>query len=292
MVEGANRLNRISSAPVAIPAEPFQPPSGFRELPPDVLDSTAVGFEAVSGDLTGKQVWHITAPASIPLNSIEGFDVDAVRSGRPILTYNGRQYGLTLGAEDSQHLLLPGEVGGSSYKRSRLRVSKSYHLREIQNHSQSTSSESTQSTEDTIFFAKEQPLARPPREQPKMLRMRYKPFGTDDSPFTSTSTGQSHGTGEDTSNPTSQPSSSLFESTPKRKKKHRQVHTKEQDGIIDYAMQVDESRAEGSIVQETPSKAENLATKSLRETNHVSQDQTTQKEKKRKKKRAHEKPLP
>ena len=294
MVQGADRSNRPNPAPVAIPAKLFRPPDGFNELPPDTLDSIAEGFEAVSEDLTGKQVWHITAPASIPLNAIEYFDVDAVRSGRPILTYDSRQYGLAFGAEDSQQLLLPGKVGGSSYKRSRVRISKSYHLREIPNHSQPTPSKATRSTEDNVFFAKEQPLARPPPEQPKMLRMRYKPFGTDDSPSTSTSIGENFGTEESTSNPASQPSSSLFESTSKRKKKHKRLHPREQDGIIDGPMQIDVSPAESSIVQETPSKAEVLPTKTFRDTNDVSHHRATPKEKKskRKRQRAHEEPSP
>ncbi|KAF7505527.1 hypothetical protein GJ744_000689 [Endocarpon pusillum] len=281
-----------NQAPVAIPAKLFRPPHGFEELPPYALNSTTEGSEAVSGDLTGKQVWHITAPASIPLNSLEDFDVDVVRSGRPILTYDSRQYGLAFGAKDSQHLLLPGKVGGSSYKRSRVHISKFYHLREIPNHSQSTSSKAIQSTEDTVFFAKEQPLARTPREQPKMLRMRYKPFGTDDSPSTSTSIGENFGIKEGNSNPTSQPSSSLLESTSKRMKKHKRIHPREEDGINDDRMQVDESPAESSVVQETPSKAEVLARKRLRDTNDVSHHRATPKEERRKKKRAHEETSP
>ncbi|ERF74110.1 hypothetical protein EPUS_06379 [Endocarpon pusillum Z07020] len=281
-----------NQTPVAIPAKLFRPPNGFEELPPNALNSTTEGFEAVSGVLTGKQIWHITAPTSIPLNSIEDFDVDVVRSGRPILTYDSRQYGLAFGDKDSQHLLLPGKVGGSSYKRSRVHVSKSYHLREIPNQSQSTSSKAVQSTEDSVFFAKEQPLARPPREQPKMLRMRYKPFGTDDSPSTSTSIRENFGVKEGSSNPTLQPSSSLLESTSKRKKKHKRLHPREEDGIIDDRMQVDESPAESSVVQETPSKAEVLARKRLRDTNDVSHHRATPKEEKRKKKRAHEEPSP
>jgi DNA-directed RNA polymerase I subunit RPA34.5 len=245
-------------------------------------------MKAVSGDLTDKQVWHITAPASIPLTLIKGFDLDAVRSGNPILVHEQRHYALFTGSKDPQQLLLPAE-NGCSYRRSKASISKSYHLREIPNQSQPIVADKEQSADAPAFFAKAPPRAKGPREQPKMLRMRYTPFGIKDNTTAPTSIGETQDPEESGPQPPSQNSSPISASTPKRKKKGESPQRMEQDGLVDDPMPIDESPAQGSMARERNSQADLPGLEMSKDMNGIAVDQATLREKKRKKKkRMHE----
>lgn len=259
----ADQAKRTNSPPTIIPARPFRPPNGFQEVQVNAPGFTTDALGALSGDLTDKQVWHIAAPASIPLSLIKTFNPEAVRNGSPILAYEERQFGFSSGSKDDKYLFLPGNAGGI-YKRLKTSISKSYHLREIPDHSQMTRPDDSENPEATEFFAKTAPSPRSPPKQPEMLKMRYKPFGTEDSP-TAFSDSDEIPAKEERSTPTPPPtSSSPHTSTLKKiKKQHKKEKEKSKrpnpnEEVVpgDDSEQMDWAPAQTTVARETSPQAE------------------------------------
>jgi hypothetical protein len=161
----------------AVPARPFAPPEGFVETKSNTSNSTDIS-EAFS-NLKGKQIWHLTAPAGVPLASLETLALDAVATERPVLSHKGVQYRLRedkLGAEKTKALLLPDQEG-RIYRRERLPVVQTFHLEQvvdIPNHA-------TLSKDETQTTIKK--LSKPLPSKPEHLRMRYRPFGSVNGPL-------------------------------------------------------------------------------------------------------------
>ncbi|KAI5306071.1 hypothetical protein KEM56_002325 [Ascosphaera pollenicola] len=155
----------------AIQAKPFKPPGSFKK----VQASTPVPSE-LSQVLSGagnKQIWHITAPASVPLSSINQLALDAVATGQPVLSHKGVQYKLReeqLGSDTTKHLLLPDKFG-TTYKKDSLRVVQTFHLEKVLD---ITPSETAPSQGLIDKYKK------PVRQQPKNLKARNTPIGVKD----------------------------------------------------------------------------------------------------------------
>jgi DNA-directed RNA polymerase I subunit RPA34.5 len=241
-------------------------------------------MKAVLEDMAGKQVWHITAPASIPLTLIKDFDLDAVKSGSPVLVHEGRHYALVTGSIESHQLLLPGETG-CSYKRSKTSISKSYHLQEITKQLQPRDAD--KENRAPAFFAKAIPQAKPPREQPKMLKMRYIPFGADNDAIVSSTSKEIGHVEESISQSPAQDLPPLFARTPKQKKRDERSQRRQKGGLVDDPMVIDESPTPGGIAQELSSQADLPGSGVPREMKGAAEDLATPKEKRRKKKRMH-----
>ena len=127
----------------------------------------------------GKQVWQITAPASVSLDSIKTFGIYAARKGDTVLKTDGKSYRFAEEQATSTCLLVPSE-GKAEYIPGKPAILRTYHLREIVN--PPTKGKETEANQSRPMFFEFQPddelPARPKREQPEGLRMRYKPFGT------------------------------------------------------------------------------------------------------------------
>jgi DNA-directed RNA polymerase I subunit RPA34.5 len=248
------------------------------------LDFTGDALKTVSRDLTGKQVWHITAPESIPMSSITVFDVDAVRGGDPVLVYREKQYGFSPEATDVKLLLLPSDTG-STYKRMKTNITKSYHLREFPNLFTSTRSENEKPPEAIELFAKEKLNYKPAPKQPTLLRTRYRPFGTDDSLPASTCINGTPVPEEDNIQATPPNSSSPPRSTPKkREKKSKRPKLSDQNGPGNASMQTDVS----SVQEMMPEVSNSQTEPSLLETPKITigvveNERTTGKKRKKKK---------
>jgi hypothetical protein len=69
----------------------YAPPRGFHPVP---LNARTISTStALLDKLQGKQIWHITAPAGISLESLSGLDMDQAMRGDAILSYKGTDYG-------------------------------------------------------------------------------------------------------------------------------------------------------------------------------------------------------
>jgi DNA-directed RNA polymerase I subunit RPA34.5 len=256
------------------------------DLPAHILD-------LLSCSLAGKQIWHITAPASVPLSSIKEVNIDAVKSGDLIMVHNDRHYGFTNSPEDSQDLLLP-ENNGSSYKRSKTSTSRIYHLREIPNYSQPTKSGNLQLPEAEKFFAKAIPDAKPHPKQPNMLRTRYKPFGTgtDDSRDHFTRVVEDLAREGLDFQPPPQVESPLRGNTPRSKKKKRnRPGSTEQDGLAEDEMEIDASPVHETIMDKSSSQVSASVPEMPNRSDGLEKTLATPKEKKKKKKKRHREEL-
>ena len=167
----STRTSRQPSTPKQV--IPFKPPVGFKPAsitrsPPPILTNILS-----SSSIRGKQLWHITIPASVPTNSIKDVSTQSLTTGAPILSHEGSDYGLIsepLGETFKSALLLPSQ-GSNQYEFTNLEVSKTLHLQQLIRIPIIANERSTLTNGDAKKYIK------PVRQQPEGLRMRYRPFG-------------------------------------------------------------------------------------------------------------------
>ena len=109
---------KSKSATQSIPAKPYKPPAGYTlvESTQSPALTSLLGARSLTAD---KQIWHITAPADLPLSALTTLTLDAIQSGQPVLRHHDVDYvlvdqhrtsgGGATGA--STHLLVPNEAG-------------------------------------------------------------------------------------------------------------------------------------------------------------------------------------
>lgn len=74
-------------------AVPYKPPPGFEIASLDEPSNASQLFE--KSDLEGKQIWYITAPASVPLSSVRETSLANMQQGNVVLLHNENEYGFT-----------------------------------------------------------------------------------------------------------------------------------------------------------------------------------------------------
>ena len=159
------------------PAPPHNPPKGFQEVSTTSLSSKL----ADTLQANGKQIWHITLPANVPISALKEIDLDKVKNHETIFAHDGTDYGFAVGDESevaATSLLLPSANG---YKRS-FDVAKTLHLQQIIRLPGLTNAQSNGQGLPDVSTQGYVPRPKPIRPQPKGLRMRFKPsgFGNDD----------------------------------------------------------------------------------------------------------------
>ena len=158
---------------------PYAPPSGFDPVILGASDFASDTSELLL-DLDCKQVWHISAPATLNLDPIKGLDLTAALQGDTILTHNNVNYSLQEVSVNGEALML---VDGESakYGASKTKVSKSFKLGVRSGNEEQQPSEKSDANEPEIstpaFFAQHSGQKKLPRQQPEGLKMRYQPFG-------------------------------------------------------------------------------------------------------------------
>ncbi|KAL1959803.1 hypothetical protein VTO42DRAFT_948 [Malbranchea cinnamomea] len=158
----------------SIPAKPYTPPEGFQSR--QKYPSKSSGISKSFSNLSGKQIWHITAPAGVPLTSIQELALDVVATGQSVLTHKGVDYRLRedqLGSEKTKILLVPDQ-DGKIYRRNPLPVVQTFHIEQIAS-VPNNATLTAAGAESAI-----QKLTKPLPSKPKHLRMRYKPIGSID----------------------------------------------------------------------------------------------------------------
>ncbi|KAK0113721.1 hypothetical protein ONS95_013969 [Cadophora gregata] len=170
-------------SPVAI--EPTKKPS--KQAPTNTVSVTAPtpykappGFDLASIDVTsrasqilskssleGKQIWYFTAPASVPISSIEAMSLLDAKNGKPILTHDGDDYGFMKdSAEETAYtrILVPSSDAG--YKATSREIDQIFHLQQV-----AKDPTTANPARATI------PARKPVRQQPRGLKMRFHPIG-------------------------------------------------------------------------------------------------------------------
>ena len=151
----------------------YEPPPGFEPASIVVQPSSEVMSIFSPTNLAGKEIWHIAAPSSVPISTIKELSQQKIESRSSILSYKGSNYGLIPDSSTNEALLL-SSAEDNEYKSHNVANIKSFHLQQIVSlpyHAISPAKPSSQSV------LPPQAYKRPPREQPKGLKMRYQPFG-------------------------------------------------------------------------------------------------------------------
>ncbi|KAL8674303.1 MAG: hypothetical protein Q9168_001296 [Polycauliona sp. 1 TL-2023] len=154
------------------PTTLYKPPTGFKAAtmqtsPRDRNRS----FDKLASH--GKKIWHITAPASVPISLIKDVSARKMAEGASILSYKNAEYGL-IAESDTKHgenLLLLPSLDNNDYRLSGAHIEKSLHLQHLikgpaSPHKDGASAHGTPKTHVKMV-----------RQQPDGLRMRYQPFG-------------------------------------------------------------------------------------------------------------------
>ncbi|KAI9771491.1 MAG: hypothetical protein M1840_002111 [Geoglossum simile] len=155
----------------------YKPPQGFQALKTD--PSTSTTSELLSPpNLAGKQIWYITAPASVPVSNLKEVSTQKVMNGEAVLSYKGSEYGFVsldeAAAGSSQAVLLvPGKEG---YQLAGTNFSRTILLQQLVRLPLRINTEGAPQASSALPAAK-----KAARKQPEGLKMRFTPIGFDGS---------------------------------------------------------------------------------------------------------------
>ena len=150
----------------------YEPPLGFKPTSISLHPASKLSEILAPSNLQGKQIWHITAPESVPITLVTEVSTQKIGSGASILEYHGAKYGLVpeseVGQASRRALFLPS-IQTNEYQSSKTTIIKTLHL-------QQTMSLPSHALDPAIHPNR----SKTPRQQPEGLRMRYRPFGVSD----------------------------------------------------------------------------------------------------------------
>ena len=174
----------------SIPSQPYEAPRGFHKINQNAFTASSPALKLLS-NIGDKQVWHITAPASLPMSTLETFSIGAIGKDTTILSHQGRKYGIAkikASSSECDCFLLPTSEG--CFTQQPFNFSQNYQIYEMprETDTEHITIDNIPTTATTVVPGK---YAKPVRKQPPGLRMRYKPFGTDDGPGEGVSSDQS-----------------------------------------------------------------------------------------------------
>ncbi|RAL10338.1 DNA-directed RNA polymerase I subunit RPA34 [Aspergillus homomorphus CBS 101889] len=215
--ENTTTATKPSSSAPSHAAQPYKPPSGFKSVKQQSAPKSNVS--SLLSDLRGKQVYHITAPDYLPLSKVEEISLAKIMQGKPVLKYKGAQYGIPVESINQpggggQTLQLYDQKTKTYYSTAASNI-PSYHIQELVDLPR-------ESEENILEAAKEQ--VKPPRKQPKNLKMRFHPVGSGQCPPETIGSSSEESEGEE---PTFKVPKSLEKEREERKRKH---HPTEEEG--------------------------------------------------------------
>ena len=156
------------------PAIAFDPPMGFKEIA-EVSSSTEIDDLFRLSNLSGKQVWYITAPADVPV-SIDKVDLNNITEAKPLISHEGQEYTLVNESSSSHSItsiMLPDKEGYGTIPSTIAKIMHVQQVAQLPSRSSTSNMLVAQDAPDVEY----RPTPKPKREQPKGLRMRYKPSG-------------------------------------------------------------------------------------------------------------------
>ena len=158
----------------------YEPPAGFKSSSISLHPASQPSEIFAPSNLQGKQIWHITAPESIPISLAKEVSTQDIGNGACVLEYHGAKYGLVPESEAEQtssHALLLPSAETNDYRPSKTAIVKTLHLQQFI----SLSSHAVEPAADLKRSASaSESYKKTPRQQPEGLRMRYRPFGVSD----------------------------------------------------------------------------------------------------------------
>lgn len=179
LTESRKKTKPNSVSKIRIAPTPFKAPQGYE---PFALSASDYASQSTSlfENLSGKQIWHISAPASLSLQSITELDIQAALQGRCILSKTGTDYNMHPTPSQHEIILLPAGQD-STYEQTEVAITRSFDLREMSTMPLAKARDNEQgSTASIVFTATREGSQGQPRKQPEGLRQRYVPFGARD----------------------------------------------------------------------------------------------------------------
>ncbi|KAA8647216.1 hypothetical protein EYZ11_012040 [Aspergillus tanneri] len=160
-----------------VAAKPYKAPSGFKTVKKQSPPSSSI--TSLLSDLRDKQVFHVSAPASLPLSKVKEISLAKVMQGEPVLKHEGVDYGIPVDSISNDNtggkMLLTYDPKTQTYGPTTANNIQSYHVRELVNLPERSE------TEGRIVEAAQEQVV-PPRKQPKHLKMRFRPMGSQNGP--------------------------------------------------------------------------------------------------------------
>jgi len=166
------RAKRTTSSTVRIAPKPFKAPTGYEPVTLSTSDH-ASDSATLFDDLTGKQIWHISVPDSVSIESIAKLDIQAALRGEKIHSKDGVDYNMQYISSTNETVLLP-EGPKSTYKQA-ARIERSFRMQEMTTKPDVQDDDATQMP--LVFTATQTGKPKVVREQPQGLKMRYFPYG-------------------------------------------------------------------------------------------------------------------
>jgi len=177
----AKKSSTTSHSTKSTPAAAYEPPSGYSLI--DMKSNDGASIRAIIPDSdTTKQVWHITAPAGIPLADVKSFALAKIDSKQPVFSHKGSDFSLveeksaSAEAGSHKHVLVPSG-SGKGYTPIKAPVSRTLHVQQIITLPNLSKKQANPVTGSNAAADANRPPVREPKQQPKGLRMRYKPPG-------------------------------------------------------------------------------------------------------------------
>ncbi|CAI7569259.1 unnamed protein product [Penicillium crustosum] len=156
--------------------QPYKPPAGFKSAKKKAPPSSKAS--SLLSNLNGKQVLHLTAPASLPLSQIKEVCMAKIMQGEPIISHDGVNYGIPVEAlseaDPATKSLLLFDEKTQTYCTAAQSI-PSYHVQEM------IGLPSTSKNTDAVVEEMRK-YVKPARPQPKNLKMRFRPVGTTSAP--------------------------------------------------------------------------------------------------------------
>lgn len=187
--------NGKSTGPPRAPEVPYAPPAGFVPTTASSDDNDEIRKLLATANLEGKQIWHITAPASVPLSSLTTLDLDQAQRGASVFTHKDTDYGFIPSKTDSTSSarLLTATEAGDAYCAVPRPFDRTFHVQQLireglagvhdrtaSNGSQATALNASHAATSNSSQAPASPFVPARREQvqqPPGLRTRYWPPG-------------------------------------------------------------------------------------------------------------------
>lgn len=131
--------------------------------------------------LEGKQIWHISAPSTMPVSQIESLDIAGGLKGAEILNHKGIAYELSSANMEDATVLLPQGRNGE-YAPASAKVTRAFRIQEsskatANGHIAASEHHDSEVDQTVKFFATQTGQKPPPRKQPGNLKARYVPYG-------------------------------------------------------------------------------------------------------------------
>ncbi|KAI9037300.1 DNA-directed RNA polymerase I subunit RPA34 [Aspergillus affinis] len=166
-----------SSKVKTIAAQPFKAPSGFKSVKKQSPPSS--GVASALFDLRGKQIFHVSAPASLPLSKVKEISLAKVMQGEPVMKHDGVAYGIPAegmtNGDGAANTLVTYDPKTQTYTPTIANNIHSYHVQEL------VQIPNLSELDGKVREAAQEQVV-PPRKQPKHLKMRFRPVGSRNAP--------------------------------------------------------------------------------------------------------------